>query len=68
VTIQFGEPVGFHRSDDPSHDEALEVSSQVFDRVKAMYVVLESEGRKGAQRRIKAGEFRGAAAGEHAPS
>ncbi|MDQ3729741.1 MAG: 1-acyl-sn-glycerol-3-phosphate acyltransferase [Actinomycetota bacterium] len=68
VTIQFGEPMSFPQRDNPSHEEALEVSRQVFDRVKAMYVVLESEGRKGAQRRIKAGEFRGASTGEHAPS
>jgi len=68
VTIQFGEPIAFPQNESPSHEEALEVSRQVFDRVKAMYVVLESEGRKGAARRIKDGEFRGAAAREHAPS
>jgi 1-acyl-sn-glycerol-3-phosphate acyltransferase len=68
VTIQFGEPVSFPQNSSPTHEEALEVSRQVFDRVKAMYVVLEAEGRRGAAKRIKAGEFRGAAAREHAPS
>jgi len=68
VTIQFGEPVSFPQNDSPTSEEALEVSRQVFDRVKAMYVVLESEGRKGAARRIKDREFDGAAAREHAPS
>jgi len=68
VTIQFGEPVTFPLNESPSHEEALEVSRQIFDRVKAMYVVLESEGRKGAARRIRDREFRGAGAGEHAPS
>jgi 1-acyl-sn-glycerol-3-phosphate acyltransferase len=53
VTIQFGEPISFPQNDSPTTDEALEVSRQVFDRVKAMYVVLEAEGRKGAARRIK---------------
>ncbi len=67
VTIQFGEPISFPQKDSPSAEEALEVSRQVFDRVKAMYVVLESEGRKGAAQRIKDGEFRGAPAREHAP-
>ena len=68
VTIQFGEPMSFPRKDSATHDEALEVSRQVFDRVKAMYVVLEAEGRKGAARRIKAGEFRAPVAREHVPS
>jgi len=67
VTLQYGEPISFPLNPSPSHEESLEASRQVFDRVKAMYVVLESEGRKGAAARIKAGEFRGAAAGEHAP-
>lgn len=68
VTIQFGEPVSFPQKDSPSSEEALEVSRQVFDRVKAMYVVLEAEGRKGAARRIKDREFRGTAGREHASS
>jgi 1-acyl-sn-glycerol-3-phosphate acyltransferase len=68
VTIQFGEPVSFPLNESPSHAEAMEASRQIFDRVKAMYVVLEAEGRKGAAKRIKAGEFRGAGAREHAPS
>ncbi len=68
VTIQFGEPISFPVNGSPAHEEALDVSRQVFDRVKAMYVVLESEGRKGAVERIKTREFRGADAREHAPS
>ena len=67
VTIQFGEAVSFPLNESPTPEEALEVTRQVFDRVKAMYVVLEAEGRRGAARRIKAGEFRGADAREHAP-
>ena len=67
VTLQFGEPISFPVNPAPLHEEALEVSRQVFDRVKAMYVVLESEGRKGAAARSKAGEFRGAPPREHAP-
>lgn len=68
VTIQFGEPVSFPAVSSPSHEEALEASRQVFDRVKAMYVVLEAEGRKGAAKRIKTGEFRARERREHAPS
>jgi len=58
--------VSFPAVEAASHEEALETGRQIFDRVKAMYVVLESEGRKGAARRIKAAEFQGAHAREHA--
>jgi 1-acyl-sn-glycerol-3-phosphate acyltransferase len=67
VTIQYGEPMSFLVADSASPEAALETARHIFDRVKAMYVVLEAEGRKGAARRIKAGEFQGAHAGEHAP-
>jgi 1-acyl-sn-glycerol-3-phosphate acyltransferase len=68
VTLQYGQPVTFPVNPSPSPEEALDASRQVFDRVKAMYVVLEAEGRKGAVRRIKEREFHGAAAREHVPS
>ena len=48
MTLQYGEPISFPLNSSPSHEEGLDVSRQVFDRVKAMYVVLEAEGRKGA--------------------
>jgi 1-acyl-sn-glycerol-3-phosphate acyltransferase len=48
VTVQFGEPISFPRVEDPSREQQLEAAQQVFDRVKAMYSVLESEGRKAA--------------------
>ncbi len=68
VTIQYGEPITFPVVGSPTHEEALDTSRQVFDRVRAMYVVLEEEGRKGAAKRIKEREFRTPSAGEHVPS
>jgi 1-acyl-sn-glycerol-3-phosphate acyltransferase len=48
ITVQFGEPISFPRVEDPSREQQLEAAQQIFDRVKAMYTVLESEGRKAA--------------------
>lgn len=53
VTVQFGEPVTFAPRSEPTHPEQLATSQEIFDRVKAMYVVLEAEGRKGANRRLR---------------
>ena len=52
VTVQFGEPMSFDRVETPSREAQLEVSTAVFDRVKAMYEVLDEEGRAGAKRRL----------------
>ena len=57
VTLQYGEPISFPLNPAPRTKSRLTSPRQVFDRVKAMYVVLESEGRKGAAARIKAGSF-----------
>jgi 1-acyl-sn-glycerol-3-phosphate acyltransferase len=45
VTVQFGEPLTFPVEESPSRERQLEVASEVFDRVRAMYGALESEGR-----------------------
>ena len=50
VTVQFGEPVTFPRVEEPTHAQQLETAQQIFDRVKAMYAVLDAEGRKAAAR------------------
>ena len=47
-----GEPVSFPLVAAPSHDQQLEVAGEIFDRVKAMYAVLDSEGRKAAAARL----------------
>jgi 1-acyl-sn-glycerol-3-phosphate acyltransferase len=52
VTVQYGEPVSFPRVAAPSHDQQLEAAGEIFDRVKAMYSVLDSEGRKAAAARL----------------
>jgi 1-acyl-sn-glycerol-3-phosphate acyltransferase len=53
VTVQFGEPVTFAVEPSPSRERQLEVSGQVFDRVRAMYTALEEKGRRGVIRSLR---------------
>ena len=55
VTIQFGEPMIFPVETDPSRDEQQRVANQIFDRVRAMYVDLEENGRRDVLRRLREG-------------
>jgi 1-acyl-sn-glycerol-3-phosphate acyltransferase len=53
VTVQFGEPLSFPVEQGPSRERQLEVSTQVFDRVRDMYGRLEREGRTAVLRSQK---------------
>ena len=53
VTVQYGEPISFERVPDPAPAQQLEASEQVFEAVKAMYAVLEAEGRRAAAARLR---------------
>ena len=53
VTVQFGEPVTFAVEPSASRERQLEVSGQVFDRVRAMYTALEEKGRRGVIRSLR---------------
>ena len=53
VTVQFGEPISFDPVADPSREEQLAAASAIFDRVRAMYEVLQAEGRAGAIRGLR---------------
>jgi len=54
VTVQFGEPVRFERVEEPTQEQAQQASEVVFERVKAMYARLRTEGRRGAVRASRA--------------
>jgi 1-acyl-sn-glycerol-3-phosphate acyltransferase len=54
VTVQFGEPISFDPITDPSREEQLAAATAIFDRVRAMYEVLQAEGRAGAIRGLRA--------------
>jgi hypothetical protein len=55
VTIQYGEPVTFPVNAEPSRDEQQRAANQVFDRVRAMYVDLEENGRRDVLKRLREG-------------
>jgi 1-acyl-sn-glycerol-3-phosphate acyltransferase len=55
VTVQYGEPVTFPVEASPSRDRQLEVANEVFDQVRAMYVALEEQGRRGVIRALREG-------------
>jgi 1-acyl-sn-glycerol-3-phosphate acyltransferase len=55
VTIQYGEPVTFPVNADPDREEQQLVANQIFDRVRAMYVDLEENGRRDVLKRIRKG-------------
>jgi 1-acyl-sn-glycerol-3-phosphate acyltransferase len=55
VTIQYGEPLTFPVQAEPSRDEQQRVANQIFDRVRAMYVDLEENGRRDVLKRLREG-------------
>ncbi len=55
VTIQYGESLSFDRVAEPTREQQLAASEQVFDRVKAMYGVLDERGRRGAIEALREG-------------
>ena len=55
VTIQYGEPMTFGVVEHPTREQQLEVASQVFDRVRAMYTALDEQGRRGVIKALREG-------------
>jgi 1-acyl-sn-glycerol-3-phosphate acyltransferase len=53
VTVQFGEPISFPVEKSPSRERQLEVASEVFDQVRAMYMRLEEQGRRSVIRALR---------------
>ncbi len=55
VTVQFGEPLSFPVEAEPSRERQLEVATEVFDQVRAMYTRLEEQGRRNVIRALREG-------------
>lgn len=53
ITVQFGEAVSFPRVESPDPDQQLECARAIFGHVRGMYGVLATEGRAGAQARLR---------------
>jgi 1-acyl-sn-glycerol-3-phosphate acyltransferase len=55
VTIQYGEPISFGTVENPTREQQLEVATEVFDRVRAMYTALDEQGRRGVIKALREG-------------
>jgi 1-acyl-sn-glycerol-3-phosphate acyltransferase len=55
VTIQFGEALSFPVEQAPSRERQQEAANEIFDRVRAMYVALDEQGRRGVIRALREG-------------
>ena len=55
VTVQYGEPMSFGVVDNPTKEQQLEVASQIFDRVRAMYTALDEQGRRRVIKAVREG-------------
>ena len=62
VTVQFGEPITFPVTPDPTREQQMEASNVVFAAVRQMYENLEKNGRKAVMRSLR--EKAAARAGE----
>lgn len=45
VTVQFGEPLSFPVESNSTRERQLEVATEIFDKVRAMYAALDERGR-----------------------
>ncbi len=55
VTVQFGDPISFPVEASPSRERQLEAATEVFGRVRAMYMTLEERGRRNVIRALREG-------------
>jgi 1-acyl-sn-glycerol-3-phosphate acyltransferase len=55
VTVQYGEPIAFPVTAEPTREQQLEASQRIFDRVKAMYMPLEERGRRSVMKSLREG-------------
>jgi 1-acyl-sn-glycerol-3-phosphate acyltransferase len=53
VVVQYGDPIRFEPSDDPSRDQQQVVADEIFDEIKRLYSGLEQLGRRGVMERIR---------------
>ena len=53
VTVQFGEPMSFPVVAEPTREQQLDCSKEVFDQVKKMYTALDEKGRRGVKQALR---------------
>jgi 1-acyl-sn-glycerol-3-phosphate acyltransferase len=62
VTVQYGQPVTFPRTDHPTREQSQEAANQIFDRVRTMHEALTKQGRRGVLERLRHERRQGAPA------
>jgi 1-acyl-sn-glycerol-3-phosphate acyltransferase len=55
VTVQYGEPMTFPKVEQPTREQQLETANEIFDRVKAMYVAIDEQGRASVIKQLREG-------------
>jgi 1-acyl-sn-glycerol-3-phosphate acyltransferase len=55
VTVQYGEPLSFDVEPEPTREQQLEVATEVFKHVRAMYDTLDAKGRRGVIKALREG-------------
>lgn len=55
VTVQFGEPLRFEQVDNPTHEQQLAASQEIFERIRAMHTALDERGRREVIRSLRDG-------------
>lgn len=53
VVVQYGDPIRFEPTDDPTRDQQQVVADEIFDEIKRLYAGLEQLGRRGVMERIR---------------
>jgi 1-acyl-sn-glycerol-3-phosphate acyltransferase len=53
VTVQYGQPLRFERTENPSRELQQEVANQILVEIKLLYDGLEEHGRKGVLKRLR---------------
>jgi 1-acyl-sn-glycerol-3-phosphate acyltransferase len=53
VTVQYGDPVRFDVVEQPTREQSLAASNEVFDKVKEMYGALNEQGRSGVIKSLR---------------
>jgi 1-acyl-sn-glycerol-3-phosphate acyltransferase len=53
VTLHYGAPMHFAQVREPTREQQLEAATEIFDRVREMYVQLEQLGRRGVSEAVR---------------
>jgi 1-acyl-sn-glycerol-3-phosphate acyltransferase len=54
VTVQYGEPIGWERVEDPTREQQQAVADEILVEIRRLYDGLEQYGRKGVLQRLRA--------------